>query len=238
MILNYLLAISMLVLSVLKTSEIFINSNQALMKFQNEFIQQTSKSNFKNNRQGNISLTAAVFTTLLSALFLFYIAKMKIEYQEALYRKDSYLCVHYLNFQTQNYVEEMAKFNIALRSAFVAQMSKDSVAVALFKAIIAARNIRHLFYIKKMSGYQYCQIKETLSYFTNWPFEMNSNLLLNTNIDETTKLKNKKWSLSYYHFPTGIRWKNSFALKSTFSINGIFFPKFSVTTEEINPPVL
>ena len=240
MILNYLLAVSVLVLSVIKTSELFIQSDQALTKLQKQFIDQTRKTNHLKNEDGSISLTAAVLTSLLSSLLLFYSLKMKIEYKEAVYRKKSYLCVHYLNTQTQKYIEEMSKFNIALRSAFIAQSTESGgiAAAALFKALTIARNTRHLYYISIMSKNNNCELVAINSYFINWPLQTKAFFILNTNIDETTILTKSNWTNNYFQFPEGIRWKNSFLLKSTYTINGNFYPHIMIETEELSPPVL
>jgi hypothetical protein len=142
-ILNYLLAISLVILSVVKTADIFIQSDKALGKIEAHFVDQTKNllKTSKNAEKGNISLTAAVLTALLSLLLLFFITKMKIEYREAVYRKDSYLCFHYLNRQTEKYITEMAIFNWSLRAAFAAQGSVVATAEAaeVFNALTIVR---------------------------------------------------------------------------------------------------
>jgi hypothetical protein len=232
-ILNYLLAISLVILSVVKTADLFIQSDKALGKIQSQFIDHT-KSLLKNEK-GNISLTAAVLTALLSLLLLFYVTKMKIEYREALYRKDSYLCLRFINEQTKNYITEMAIFNWALRAAFAAQGSiiATAEAVEVFKGLTIARNIRHFYYLAKLSRNKYCHLPETAFYLKNTPFKIKSNLSLLTNIDETTIMRQKKWTYMYYQNPAGIRLKKSFCLKSEFQMEDVFIPKTTYTSSEV-----
>ncbi|MDD4972803.1 MAG: hypothetical protein PHY93_00550 [Bacteriovorax sp.] len=236
-ILNYLLAISLVILSVVKTADIFIQSDKALGKIEAQFVDQTRGllKSPDNDEKGNISLTAAVLTTILSLLLLFFIAKMKIEYREAIYRKDSYLCFHYLNRQTEKYITEMAIFNWALTAAFAAQGSGVATAEAIevFKALTIARNIRHFYYLKKLAINKYCQLPETYSYLKNTPFKIQANLALITNPDETSIIRQKKWSYLYYKWPTGIRLKKSFCLKSEFQMEDAFIPNTTYTSSEI-----
>jgi hypothetical protein len=236
-ILNYLLAISLVILSVVKTADIFIQSDKALGKIEAHFVDQTKNllKTSKNAEKGNISLTAAVLTALLSLLLLFFITKMKIEYREAVYRKDSYLCFHYLNRQTEKYITEMAIFNWSLRAAFAAQGSVVATAEAaeVFKALTIVRNIRHFYYMKKLASNKYCQLPETFSYLKNTPFQIQANLALITNIDETSIMRQNKWSYLYYKRPAGIRLKKSFCLKSEFQMEDVFIPKVTYTSSEV-----
>lgn len=236
MILNYLMAISLIILSVVKTTDLFIQSNKKLEKIELLFINQTRdllKSS--KNEKGNISLIAALFTTLLSFLLYFYMIKMKIEFQEAKYRSDSYLCFKYLNQETKKYINEMAFYNWSLRAAFSAQASgiATAEAIQIFKSLTSIRNTRHFYYLKKLSKNKYCQLPETFSYLKNAPFKTQFNMALITNIDETTIIRQKKWSNIYYKKPLGIRLKKSFCLKSEFQIENIFTPNISNSLKEI-----
>jgi hypothetical protein len=236
-ILNYLLAISLVILSVVKTADLFIQSDIALGKIEAKFVAQTKKllKSPNNDEKGNISLTAAVLTVLLSLLLLFFITKMKIDYREAVYRKESYLCFHYMNRQTEKYIKEMAIFNWSLSAAFAAQSSgvATAEAVEVFKALTIVRNIRHFYYLKKLASNKYCHVPETYSYLKNTPFRIQVNLALITNIDETSIMRQKKWSYQYYKIPTGIRLKKSFCLKSEFQMQDVYFPNASYTSSEI-----
>ncbi|MDO9183834.1 MAG: hypothetical protein Q7U04_15575 [Bacteriovorax sp.] len=239
-ILNYLLAISLVILSVVKTADLFIKSDQALTKIQIQFENQTKqklKAELQSDK-GNISLTAAVLTSILALLLLFYVSKMKIEYKEALYRKDSYLCFQYLNIQTEKYIKEISIFNWSLSTAYAAQASGVATAQAIevFNALTIARNIRHFFYLKNLANNKYCHFPESLSYLKNTPFQTQSNMALVTNIDETTIVRQNKWSYIYYKKPSGIRLKKSFCLKSEFQIQNAFLPITKILSQEI--PIL
>lgn len=241
-ILNYLLAISLVILSVVKTADLFIQSDKSLGKIEAQFVNHTrsllkpsSSRSTKNDEKGNISLTAAVLTALLSLLLLFFITKMKIDYREAVYRKESYLCFHYLNRQTEKYIREMAKFNWSLRAAYIAQNSGAATAEAavIFKALTMARNVRHFYYLKTLARNQYCPLLETFSYLKNTPFKIQSSLALLTNVDETSIMRQNKWSYLYYKNPTGIRLKKSFCLRSDFQMEGVFIPNQTYASSEI-----
>lgn len=234
-ILNYLLATSLVVISAVKTADLFIKSDQALFKIQSQFIDQTRNLLKKDNQNGSISLMAALFTSLLSLLLVFYISKMKIEYREAVYRKESYLCFGYLNRQSEKYITEMSRFNLGLAAAYSAQASgvATAQAAAIFRALVVARNIRHFYYLKTFAGNKYCRLPQTYSYLKNAPFKMTSNLALVTNVDETSIMRQKKWSYQYYKDPSGIRLKKSFCLKSEFRAENAFSPNTKYLSSEI-----
>ena len=236
-ILNYILSLSIVLLSVVKTADLFSKSDKALLKIEEQFIEKTRSlhQTHLKNEKGSISLTAAILTIILSLVLLFYVTKMKIEYREAVYRKESYLCFFFLNRQTQLYINEMTKFNWSLSAAFIAQGSvvATSEAIEVFKLLVMARNIRHFYYLKKLATNKYCQLPETFSFLKNTPFKTQANLALITNIDETSIMRQKKWSYLYYKNPIGIRIKKSFCLKSTFQMENIYYPKTKYTSAEV-----
>lgn len=232
-ILNYLIALSLIIISVAKTADLFITSDRALTKTQDRFVAKTH--DLHKNEKGSISLIAAIFTTILSALFMFYLIKMKVEYKEALYRKESYLCFHYLNVETQKYIKEMSVFNWALRSAFVA---KDTVVNGvsgeiLFKALTLSRNARHFNYLKKIAKNKFCKVPETISYLKNTPYKIQLTGMLETNIDETTIVRQNQWVNVFYKKPEGIRLKKSFCLKTKFQMEGAFSSSSKIETSEV-----
>lgn len=233
MILNYILAISLILLSVVKTADLFIQSDRALTKIQDKFTKTTRELIAPS--KGNISLTAAILAVILSSMLFFYVNKMKIEYAEALYRNDSYLCSRYLNTQTEKYIKEMSIFNWSLRAAFAAKFTVISgvPGEVIWKGLIISRNIRHFNYIRKLSKNRFCHLPETLSYLTNTPFKIQKNLSLETNIDETSIVGENQWTYTYYKVPKGIRLKRSFCLRSTFQIENAFTPKTAQQSEEI-----
>lgn len=232
-ILNYILAFTLILLSVVKTADLFIHSDRALTKLQDQFVKTTKE--LIAPPKGNISLNAAVLSALLSLLLLFYVTKMKIEYSEARYRKDSYLCGHYLNIQTKKYIKEMSVFNWGLRSAFAAKSTVIAgvEGEVIWRALTHARNLRHFNYLRKLSKNKFCQFPETLSYLKNTPFKIQKTLALVTNIDETSIVREKQWTNTYYKNPKGIRLKKSFCLKSSFQLKNAFTPDPSYQSEEI-----
>lgn len=229
-IVNYLLCLSLVIISVVKTAEIFLKSDKSLQKMQKEFIQQTLKSH-----KGSISLVGANLVLVLSALLLFLVTKMQIEYREALYRKDSYLCIHYLNTKTLSYIHKMARYNNALRAAYIAITISPSSPIAhtALKTITLLRNGEHFVYLKNINQYPYCSQLEVLPYLAHLPFKVHSNLSLVTLIDETSIIKEKKWSLTTMKRPSKIRFKKAFCLKSTFTLDGEFFPNPKLETQEL-----
>ena len=235
-ILSYILAFSLVILSVVKTTEIFIQSNKSLEKIESQFVDQTRRLIKKaDNEKGNISLVAALMTVLLSFLLLFFVTKMKLNFQESLYRKDSYLCVKFLNTKTEKYISEMVHFNWLLRSAFIVVNSGMATVEAqgILKTLTIVRNLSHFNYLKKIGLNHYCQSHEVLSYIKNIPFKTQPTLALTTNLDQTVILRQNKWTLYYYKLPNGIRIKKSFCLKSSFLVESEFFPKTNYSTIEI-----
>lgn len=233
MILNYILAMSLVLLSAVKTADLFIQSDRALNKLQDKFTKTTRELIAPS--KGNISLTAAILTVILSSLLLFYVSKMKTEYTEAVYRKDSYLCAAYLNIQTEKYIKEMSIFNLSLRAAFLARSSVISgvSGEVVWKGLTLSRNIRHFNYMRKISKNKFCLLPETVSYLTNTPFKIQKTLNLETNIDETSIVRENQWTYTYYKKPKGIRLKKSFCLKSTFEIENAFTPNTTHQSEEM-----
>jgi hypothetical protein len=228
-IVNYLLSISLVVISVVKTAEIFLKSDKYLQKVQKEFVTRTIKSN-----RGNISLVGATLVLIVSALLIFLITKMQIEYKEALYRKDSYLCSHYLNSKTINYIKKIAQFNNLLRVAFLATtVSPDKIsAQSTFGTLKLLRDGEHYLYLKNITFSPYCSSKERLAYWNHLPFKVSASMALETLIDQTTIAKEKKWTITTMKPPMGIRFKKAFCLQSKFTIQGVFFPNTKLESQE------
>lgn len=233
MILSYILAVSLLIMSGIKVVDAFFFADKKLNEKQSSFIQETRKS----HQKGNITLIAALFTLMISALLMFFVFKFKVELKEARYRKDSYLCFHYLNIQTENYFSDMVKFNWALRTAFAATFSVvgTAQAEAVWNGLKIARNARHLYYIKNLVSNQYCKGKiSNLPYLQKQPFETNRAYLLSTELDGTAKLKEEQWKITYYQKPDGIRLNKSFCLEAEMFAEGAFIPNFKIKTSEIS----
>ena len=233
MILTYVLTFSLLIMSVIKFVGVMKHADDHLNKKRSEFITETKKS----HQDGSITLMAVLLTLMISALFVFFSYKLKIELKEARYRKDSYLCFNYLNIETENYIADMAKFNLSIRSAYGAIFTVVATAnaKAIHEGLITLRNARHFYYIKNLIFNRYC--KNTInnfSYMKNLPFETNQAFVLITNIDSTTKLREKEWTISYYKSPNGVRSKNTFCLKAEISVEGASIPNFKIKTSEIS----
>lgn len=224
-ILSYLLSCTLIILTFTKSAELFIRADRQLKAQREQFITETRKKLF--NRQGSISLVASLFTALLSLLLLFYVTKLKIEYQEALYRKESYVCFHYLNLQTERYIKEMAGFNWSLRAAFI------SNAKALLESLVLARNLRHWYYLKNFQLNRYCHAFEGAPYLKNLPLKTQPNLALATNIDQTSMMRVNNWTNYYRKTPRQIRLAKSFCLEAKFQMQNAFIPSLRSQLREI-----
>lgn len=228
-ILNYLLVFSILIISAVKTADVFKKANSQLHKEQKSFIQLTRD---KHNT-GSISLMGCFLTLMFSLLLLFFVLKFKVELQEARYRRDSYLCMHYLNITTENYILDMGKLNIALRTAFAVGIISGP-AKAAFKALEVARDARHLYYLKQLIAYRFCSKEMSLHYLLNPPFKKKAGgVLVATNLDGTTLIRKNKWKMTIMKNPSGIRLKNSFCLESSWELSSAFFPDPVIKTREI-----
>ena len=233
MILTYVLTFSLLIMSVIKFVGVMKYADDRLKEKKSEFITETKKT----HQDGSITLMAVLLTLMLSALLIFFTYKLKIELKEARYRKDSYLCFHYLNIETENYVVDMAKFNISIRAAYMAMFTVvgTSQAKALHEALIISRNARHFYYLKNIIFNYYCKNSiNKFSYLKKLPFETNQLFVLNTNIDATSKLRVKEWTINYYKSPNGVRFKNTFCLMAKISVEGASNPNFKIKTSEIS----
>ncbi|MBC7429829.1 MAG: hypothetical protein H7336_14540 [Bacteriovorax sp.] len=240
MIAVYLLSFTILITSVIKVAGTFIELDKNLTAKRAQFIQQTKS--LHKNQDGSITLMAILLTLMISALLMFFTLKNKVELKEARYRKDSYLCFKFLNIETENYIKDMSKFNIALRTSYAAQFAPVPAAAAaaktLFEAIIVARNARHFFYIKNLLKNEYCEGQaDSISYIKNFPYDINVTFILQTNIDQTTKLKAHQWTVTHYKHPSGIRFKNSFCLEADMQADGAFIPRFKIKTSELSTTV-
>jgi hypothetical protein len=232
-ILTYIMAISITAFSVFKTAELFHISDEKLNGIRKDFEQKTK--NLHQNQKGSVTFFAILFLFIISALLYLYVAKMQIEYKESVYRKDSYLCFHYLNTKTESYVSDLAKFNNLIRAAFLAKNTvvNGVSGEVIFKGLVIARNARHFYYLKQLAVNDYCKMEESLSYLKSLPFSTIAAGKLDTNFDETTKVRSKQWAAVIYKRPLGIRTKKSFCLKTNFQIEGAFFPNLKSHSEEI-----
>ena len=233
MILTYILTFSLLITSVIKFVKVMKFADDRLNEKKSEFINQTKKT----HQDGSITLMAVLLTFMISSLLLFYSYKLKLELKEAHYRKDSYLCFHYLNIKTENYIAEMSKFNIMLRSAYAAMYSGAATAQAkaVHQTLVVVRDARHFYYIKDLIFNEYCKkTTPNFSYLKNLPYQTNHAYMLSTNIDSSSKLRDKKWITTYYKVPIGVRLKNTFCLKAQMSAESAFIANFKIKTSEVS----
>lgn len=234
MVLFYIFSFSLLITSGIYVTDVLFLADRKLNEKQAKFIKKTQDFHRKQNEdKGNITLMGASLTLIFSFLFLFLAIKMKVELKEAQYRKESYLCFLYLNKETEQYISAMAKFNLSLRTLYVAGLVTPK-AKALFQATVMARNARHFFYVKNLFKNRFCKGKsDSFSYLKNFPFKTTLTYFLQTNPDETTQLRNNQWSNVIYKIPSGIREKKAFCLRTLFKAEGIIKPNLSLETSEI-----
>lgn len=236
MLLNYLLCFSLLIVSVIKTADIYKKSNTDLNKTKKDFIKITRE---KHN-QGSLSLNGALFATMFSLLLLFFALKFKVELKEARYRRDSYLCMHYLDIKTANYIYDMTALNWLLRSAFAATLSVVATPEAMetLKALQLARDARHAFFLKELFTYRYCTKEMVLPSLTQLPYKTKKIIKLDAHFDSTTQLRKSTWTRNLYKLPSGIRLKNSFCLQSHYRMEGVMIPNLKIQTQEISNGVI
>lgn len=235
MIFSYILSFTILITSGIWMADVILKLDRELAVKKIEFVKETKSLHLHKNKKGSITLTAIFFLFIISGLFLFLVVKNNIELKEAEFRKESYLCFLYLNIQTENYIKDLSKFNIALRSLYAAQFADLTGATStLFESTKVARDIRHFDYVKTLLKNNYCPyLLSRYSYIKNFPYEINPAFILQTNIDATTKLKEHKWKNIYSQNPDGIRIKNFFCLEVSFKISNAFIPNLETTTTEI-----
>lgn len=232
MILNYLLSFSLLIMSVIKVTDLFIHTSKKLDSKRSEFIRETKKT----HQTGSITLMGALLTVMMSALLFFFAYKFKVELNEARYRKDSYLCFNHMNIITENYIFDMTKLNIALRAAYLAKFSvvATEIAIAAHKALVIAKNLRHLYYLKTLMTSKYCKSKLAIrSYLLNQPYKTTGMTILSSNMDGSTIVRKNKWKVTYYQSPKEIRLKKSFCLQADLELEGSFIPNLKIKTKEL-----
>ena len=166
MILNYLLSLTILIMSVIKVTDLFLHTSKTLDKKRSEFIEETKKT----HQNGSITLLGTLFTLMFSALLMFFALKFKVELNEARYRKDSYLCFNHLNIITENYISDMTKLNIAIRAAYATKIIE--VGALAHPPLLIAKNFRHLYYLKSLMSSPYCKSTVAIrSYLFNQPYK-------------------------------------------------------------------
>ncbi len=238
MILTYLLSLSILIVSVIKMTDTMLELNRRHEKVKVEFVNKTkSLHNPLANQKGNMTLMGAALAIILSGLLLFFVKKHALELKEANYRKESYLCMAYLNRETENYVRDMAKFNWLFRSLFISLAA--GVNVPQVKLVIEStkwiRQSRHLLYLKNLKLNSYCKSSlMSMNYLLHLPYQTNQLVTLKTSLDETTLLGNKTWISFVIKPPIGIRLKNAFCLKTKFQLESVFSSRITKQTSE-NP---
>ncbi len=234
MILTYLLSFSILIVSVIKMTDTMIELDNKLKIKREEFIKKTKS--IHKNQKGNITVLGASLTVIVSAFLLFLIEKHSIELKEAKFRKESYLCMAYLNQATKSYVSAMTKYNWVLRGLFITRASGVGSAEAeiAIEATKKIRQLHHLNYLKNLTYNSYCKSASmSFSYLKNLPYQTKPNTTLKTQIDETTILGAQKWTVTLLKMPKGIRLKNTFCLKTQFELSSAFSSKLIINTSEI-----
>lgn len=241
MIIPYIISISLLITSVIKVTDAYLDLDKNLKKQREDFISKTRALHKKNSQKGNITILAAALTVMISALFLFFLQKNSIELKEAKFRKESYLCMSYLNGETAKYIKAMTKFNWLFRTLFVsyaAGINTAQVKMAIESAKIA-RQTRHLYYLKVLSRNKYCSSPEMgASYLRNLPYQTNKIITLKTQMDETLIIGKNQWHTTIIKSPKGIRLKNAFCLQTNFTLQSTFSSELKISTEEIPMPGL
>jgi hypothetical protein len=187
------------------------------------------------NNQGSVSLLGATLTSLLSLYLLFFALKMQVEYREAQYRKESYLCFKFLNTTTVDYITQITKLNWALRTAYAAQFSviATNESIVIFKNLVLYRNAFHVSYMKNLFLNSYCSLPITTDYVKNLPYQTKNIFLLDTLVDETTKIRAKKWKNIISVIPKKIRSSHIFLISVEYSLDGPFLPNLLYTSKEI-----
>ncbi len=230
MIINYLLAFSVLIMSTIKTVDIFLKSNSHLNSIRKDFILKTKKT----HDRGSLSLNGALFTCMFSLLLLFFAIKFKVELKESKYRSNSYLCMNYLNIKTANYIYDITALNWLLRSTAAATLSGAATAQAkaAHKILEISRDARHTYFLKELFTSHYCSKEMVIPALIKLPYKARGVVKLETNIDGTTIIRENKWKRQLFKSPAGIRLKKSFCLQSTFEMAGIMIPNLKITTSE------
>lgn len=234
-LLTQIIAISLLITSVIHVTDVFLELDTKLTTHVDSFTKQT-KQTLLNNK-GNFSYIAVLFLFIVSGLLNFYTLKNNLMIKETRYRKDSYLCMKYLNQETNKYIVEINQFNRIFRALFIAYASgvsiaKIKLAIEITKKI---RLVKHLSYLKKLNFNSYCPEKKmSIQYLLNFPYETIALSQLRTQVDETIKLRKNQWTTSIIKSPSGIRIKKAFCLRTSFHLKSNFDLNAKIKEEEIS----
>jgi len=221
MILNYVLSLSIFILSAGSLAEFFIHSSLKNTQQQKDFIKQTRE---KLNQKGFGTLMGITFLLLFSSFFYFYLLLSTTQNREIKNRKDIYLCAKdYIN-TTNNYLSAITKINVAFDALNLASATGIATAEAEMtrKALKIAQAGFHVSYLKKIQSKKHCSVESIALFMLNQPYETKGLILLNTGLDGKTKLRKDAWNLKISKIEKGIRFKHLFYLDLDVKLNSIY----------------
>lgn len=237
MAINYIFAIFIFITSATSLADLFLLAQKKTQAENREFIKQTQKKLNEYNQSGIGTILGISLTLIFSLLFYFFLLVQKTEYNELVYRKNTYLCFNFLDKKTRNYISNISKYNIALRAIALASASGvlTEEAQAAKNVLIATRSILHFSYLKNIVTAPYCHMTDSKDYLKNFPYELEITGALSTNVvDETTILKEENWKNTIGHLSSGIRLSKNFVLNAEYSLSSVFSSTPQVSIKEIN----
>lgn len=227
--------ISLIVLLLTKSIGLFNHMQFQIHKEMRAFEAKTRDYHLNNNK-GSITLLGLVLLTLFSGFLLVTLLVMQKEFMQAKYRKEAYLCFIYQDQTYRHYFKEMIHFNQAIAATYVAQFIPlaGKAAKIAYEAEKHARNIRHLYYLKKFVSNDYCKVIEHAnSFIRNLPFETNANVLLRTDPIGLADIKEEPIEIDFYYFGKEFKKIPQFKLKASYVFYHRLSTKIKATTEEL-----
>ncbi len=227
--------ISLLVLLLTKSIGLF-NHMQLNIHHQMRAFETKTRNYHINNNKGSITLFGLVFLTIFSGFLLATLLVMQKEFMEAKYRKEAYLCFIYQDQTYRKYFKEMIRFNQTIAATYAAQFLPlvGAAAKVAYQAEKVARDVRHLYYLKKFMINDYCKVIEhTNPFLRNLPFETKPKLLLRTDPIGLADLKERPIEIDFYYLGKEFKKFPPFKLKANYTFDHRLSTKMEVTTEEI-----
>lgn len=226
---------SLIVLLLTKSVGLF-NHMQLNIHNQMRAFEVKTKNYHVNNNKGSITLFGLILLTIFSGFLLATLMVMKKEFMEAKYRKEAYLCFIYQDQTYRKYFKEMIRFNQVIATTYAAQVLPlaGQAAKVAYEAEIIARNLRHLYYLKKFLVNDYCKVIEhTNPFIRNLPFETNANIMLRTDPFGLADIKEKPVEINFYYVGKEFRKLPQFKLKANYSFDHRLSTYIKVSTEEL-----
>jgi hypothetical protein len=221
MILNHLIAISLVIISAGSLAEIYIKSENSNKLQSKQFKELTYKklNNFNKNK-GFSTFMGITFTLLFSSFFVLYLKVSHYRYNELVNRKETYLCFSHYHQALENYISNNSRINLGFLALNItsATVVLSPEAETTRRSLLVLQKLIHLSFLKKISSIPECTIAQKSTFMLNLPYQTISGLMLKNDIDGSSIIRANKWNLKIVKNNLKIRNSSFFYLKVNYKL--------------------